>query len=117
VDYKTGSVNPDDLKIKSPDQLFVPEKKNKAFQVLYYAWLYSKMHGSQSGMSAGLFATRKPGEGFMKLSMEKSSRITPDILNDFENQLFQLIRDLFNPDLFFAPVVVDLDDDESNEYA
>jgi hypothetical protein len=101
LDYKTGFVGPYDLSAENVLAIFESEKKTKAFQVLFYAWLYAKTKGLPAGgITAGIFSTRSPSNGFAKLGFgkgrgKKDYLLDEDKLIAFEAQLFNLVRELF----------------------
>jgi len=99
VDYKTGSVDAKDLTIKSVDEVL---EKPKAFQVLFYAYLYAKEQNlEQVAITSGIVSLRKPSNGFMPLLINKDEVITAAILAEFELILLQLLSDIANPELVF----------------
>lgn len=109
LDYKTGSMTKSDLKTVGVDHVFEPGKKSKAFQVLFYAWLYEKNFGMPQGaLKAGIFSTRSPGNGFMELEQNKSTLIEQETLREFETQLFNLVRELFEATQPFEPRFITL---------
>jgi hypothetical protein len=111
LDYKTGFLKKAEMGCNSIDLLFEPTKKNKAFQVMFYAWLYHKKHGMpDGGLQAGLFSTRSPSEGFLRLKVGKTIDISVDDLQLFEEQLFELIKELFEATKSFTPRFITLDD-------
>ncbi|MCL4856840.1 MAG: PD-(D/E)XK nuclease family protein, partial [Flavobacteriales bacterium] len=99
VDYKTGSVDAKDLKIDTVAEVL---EKPKAFQVLFYAYLYAKEHQLENvAITSGIVSLRKPSNGFMPLFINKSEFITNAILAEFEELLFQILTDIANPELVF----------------
>lgn len=99
VDYKTGSIKETDLKIETVAEVL---EKPKAFQVLFYAYLYAKEHQLENvAITSGIVSLRKPSNGFMPLFINKSEFITNAILAEFEELLFQILTDIANPELVF----------------
>ncbi len=99
VDYKTGSVDAKDLKIDTVAEVL---EKPKAFQVLFYAYLYAKEQNlEQVAITSGIVSLRKPSNGFMPLIINKNEVITAAILAEFELILVQLLNDIANPELVF----------------
>ncbi len=99
VDYKTGSVDEKDLKIESVAEVL---EKPKAFQVLFYAYLYAKEHQLvHEVLTSGIVSLKKPSNGFMPLLINKNETITPTILAEFETLLLQLLTEIANPELVF----------------
>lgn len=99
IDYKTGKVLPTELSVTNMDEL---KSKSKAFQVLLYAYLYSKEHDIEHvNVNSGIYSMRHLSDGFMEFCYNKEKEITADILKEFEQYLFGIIKDLFNPDIPF----------------
>jgi ATP-dependent helicase/nuclease subunit B len=99
VDYKTGSVDEKDLKIESVAEVL---EKPKAFQVLFYAYLYAKEHQLVNEvLTSGIVSLKKPSNGFMPLLINKNETITSSILAEFELLLLQLLTEIATPELVF----------------
>ena len=93
IDYKTGKVEPKNVKITDWETLITDYDKSKAFQLLCYAYLYSKKHGI-SDVQAGIISFKNLSKGLFPFSEDKDTRIHTDTLATFENHLFQLIREI-----------------------
>ena len=92
IDYKTGLTEPKDLKLKDIELLKEPNEKNKAFQVLMYAYLYQKENNvTNTKLLSGIISFRKLSNEFMPFEMDKSNTITQDVLSKFE----ELLKDIF----------------------
>lgn len=98
IDYKTGRVKPEDLKIKELGLITSDYKYSKAFQVLCYAYM---IFGDEDfpPMEAGIISFRNMSSGFMQFNNEV---ITPEILGQFKTLLFSLIEEICNPDIPFV---------------
>lgn len=102
IDYKTGTVEPKNLQIKSWEDLLAPEGKyEKAFQVLFYAYLQDKKRGLQGDITAGVISTKKIKNGFMPFKINKDSTLNTTILIDFEEVLASLLLEIANPEIPF----------------
>lgn len=111
IDYKTGNVQPGDLNIDHWSALTASEKKEKAFQLLTYAYMHFK---SETGFApitgpaiAGIISFKNFGQGLMTYAFKPNrnarvEEITHEVLSQFENQLFGLIQELLNPELPFV---------------
>ncbi len=115
LDYKTGTIGDSDMSCPNGVvQMFEPGKKNKAFQVMFYAWLYVKNYGFPAGgLSAGLFSTRRPSLGFTKLAQGKNRNITEEQISEFETELFNLVQELFDETKPFTQRLVNLEETET----
>ena len=108
VDYKTGKVQPADMKVKDWEMLVGDEKYSKAFQVLMYAYIYLKKGSSDdnpidrlNGMKAlesGIISFKNLKSGFMKVNDQALSQ---ELLVGFVTQLDVLLSELFDPDVAF----------------
>lgn len=104
IDYKTGYVKNDELSAKDIQHLFEPSKKNKAFQVMFYAWLYRKCFPNDNReIAVGLFSTRAPSQGFMRLKFKNQAGLHAELFMEFENRLIELVEELFDASLLFEP--------------
>jgi len=93
IDYKTGKVEPKNVKITDWEDLITTYDKSKAFQLLCYAYLYAKKHG-RSDVFAGIISFKKLSQGLLPFTQDKDTRIDSDTLATFENYLFALIREI-----------------------
>lgn len=95
VDYKSGSVKSTDLSFVM-SELSENRKKSKAFQLMMYSYLFSK-NRSASNFISGNFSFKNIKSGFIPMKKDKSKNpllITDDELNEFENQLKQILLDI-----------------------
>lgn len=101
VDYKTGKVEPNDLKVANIE-LLSEDKRVKAFQVLTYALMYSKKNAiDKESFNSGIISFKKLSEGFMPFGIGVSrqipdNEITEELLNDFENLVVSIITQIFD---------------------
>ncbi len=101
IDYKTGIVEPNNLKSTSIDEL-IESKHSKAFQVLIYALMYSQNNPIENmGLTSGIISFRKLSEGYMPFGIGEQRKpsetlITIELLNEFENVLIKLIEEIFD---------------------
>jgi hypothetical protein len=108
LDYKTGYISTTELKAESVAAIFETDKLTKAFQILFYAWMYAKTTGIPAGgLTAGIFSTRTPSNGFMQFGFgpsrgNKNHDLNETVLAEFETQLFLLIAELFEATKPFA---------------
>jgi hypothetical protein len=93
VDYKTGKVEPKNVKITDWGELITNYDKSKAFQLLCYALLYNKKHGEQP-LHAGIYSFKNLGQGFFPFSEDKNPLIDAKVLETFNSYLEQLIKEI-----------------------
>lgn len=108
IDYKTGRVDPPDLRIREWEDLHTDPAKAKAFQVLCYAWLIQDHQPCpDSGFKAGVFSFKRIASGFQWFARQGEKRnydeaVTPEVLAQFEGSLHALMGTLFDPDIPLA---------------
>ncbi|MEO9502515.1 PD-(D/E)XK nuclease family protein [Nonlabens ulvanivorans] len=105
IDYKSGMVGKSNVGVE-PDNyqaLITDYDKSKAFQVLMYAFLYSK-NNEFTECVAGIISFKNFKEGFIPYSVKNGRSFQPrpiDVfeLEKFEEQLHQIIIELYNKDI------------------
>ncbi|MER3319588.1 MAG: PD-(D/E)XK nuclease family protein [Allomuricauda sp.] len=98
IDYKTGKVEVKNVKITDWETLITDYDKSKAFQLLCYAYLYSKKYGV-SDVQAGIISFKKLSQGLFRFSEDKDTQIDTDTLASFEKYLYQLIHEICNTEI------------------
>ncbi len=102
IDYKSGSVLSRDLVLKEWDLLMGGNKQDKIFQVLFYAFVYSKNHISANhAVKAGIISFRNLSAGFMPVKTPEGDVIDQNVLDEFENSLRELTKRLLNTEMPF----------------
>ena len=107
IDYKTGVVEPNNLKAESVE-ILNESKYSKAFQVLMYALMYSKQNNvNHLNLHSGIVSFRKLSEGFMPFGIGKSRQdpnplITAELLADFEQVLVEIIEEILDINTSFV---------------
>ncbi len=103
IDYKTGNVQPNELKLTEPDLLRSESKYAKCLQLLMYALLYSKEHPeNDKPLQAGIMSLRNHSKGFMKVSYDGNEDLMDQNLHEFEEILSQLFLEIFDSSLPFS---------------
>ncbi len=103
IDYKTGRVEPYELKLKSWEDLNVPGKGDKLFQLLFYTYLYVRNIDEDQEVQAGIYSFRNLAKGFMEASLPSGESIT-EAMDDFEKYLKEILNGLFDADKPFEQV-------------
>ena len=116
IDYKSGALEPADLKIPDFDTLWGEKGKHKALQLLFYAMLYSDTYGVQD-FTAGIIGFRKPSLGLMNFHFDKTFIIGYEIIEQFKEELKSKLEDMFNPELPFTAFQDQTKSEEENEYS
>ena len=102
IDYKTGKVGSNDLKINNWDLLTVDEKYSKSFQVLLYAYMYAKNHNfdfEKHSIESGIISFKNLRSGFLKINNSKIDQLT---LDEFLTQLNNLLMEIYDPMIPFT---------------
>lgn len=103
IDYKTGSVSPAELKLKSWDKLTSDPKMAKAFQLLLYAFLFQRNHeNSDQKIATGNITLRKISEGFMKVKLPEEESIGKETMKIIEGLLKALLEKILDPEIPFV---------------
>jgi len=102
IDYKTGLTETKDLAIKDIEELKEPNKRNKAFQILMYAYMYNKQREStNTQLNSGIISFRKLSNGFMPFMMNKTAQIEQETLAEFETVLTAIIAEMLDTEIPF----------------
>lgn len=99
LDYKTGSVMPNQLAVANWEELTTDYKFSKAFQVLFYSLLYCDTSGKLPNR-AGIISFKNMGNGFMsfKSKTTNSNEINLQVLTEFKTQLKALLAQIYDPE-------------------
>lgn len=92
IDYKTGKVERQDLVVKDIEEITSNPKYAKAFQVLFYAWLYYKEH-PKSKIETGIISLRSISNGFIPLKISGFDNIS-DYLDNFTHSVISLVKNI-----------------------
>ncbi|ARN78362.1 hypothetical protein BST97_10390 [Nonlabens spongiae] len=105
IDYKSGKVEKGNLGLDPGgyDLLLEDYGKSKAFQILMYSYLYLTNEPDQDEVTAGMISFKNFQSGFLSFSLKHKNRyhdepVTRDILEKFQEQLQNLLIELFDPE-------------------
>ena len=101
IDYKTGSVQANELKIKSWDQVR-DDDRSKLRQLLFYSWLYLGNHDHTQEVSSGIYSFKKLSSGYLEAVLPEKAAINFVSLKEFEELLYELVGELYDDDLRFT---------------
>ena len=111
IDYKTGTVKPGELKLAGQwDALTENPRYAKAFQVLVYAWLFSKEY-PEAEIEPGIISLKSAGGRFMALSFPPGWTMK-DVFGNTEHLLQRLLGRVFDEHTAFGQT----EDTEMCEY-
>ncbi|RAK23817.1 PD-(D/E)XK nuclease superfamily protein [Flavobacterium aquaticum] len=110
IDYKTGKVLGNSLKINDFTDLTSDIKNEKIIQLLCYALMFENHELKQNReVSAGIVSFKNMKSGFLPFGLGKGNDaelvISNDILQDFKSELETLILEIFNPEIPFKEKV------------
>ncbi len=112
IDYKTGSVLPQNISINEMADMRQPKDKNKSLQLMMYAWLFFKEEVGYDEISPAIISLRKANDWLMPLKVGKSNSISRELMPDFEEFLTNLLEEIFNPNIAFTKKPLTLVTDE-----
>jgi len=102
IDYKTGKTEEKELKVTETEELLHEQTLNKSFQLLLYAWLYTRNKPFTFPILSGIIGFRQHKSGLSTVKINGSDAITKEVLNDFEQVLAQVLEEIFNPEIPFT---------------
>lgn len=102
IDYKTGAVKPNELVVGDWEDIRSNPAIGKSFQLIMYAWLYSKMKGNDLPVLSGIVSFRNLSKGFMHVTTPEGNAIGPESLEHFENALKLLLQELMDTEKDFV---------------
>ena len=104
IDYKTGGLESNELRISSWSELIQNQKRQKAFQVLCYALMVNKEY-PESEFLAGIISFRNMKRGFVPFEFMTgriaASKLTRSELDLFKEQLSKLVLEISNASIPF----------------
>lgn len=104
IDYKTGVTEQKNLNVPEWKDITENEEKNKAFQVLCYAYMLNRLK-NYNPIYAGIISFRNLGAGFMSFGLGKGKNtvreIDSNLLDSFQEELIRLIAEIFDADTPF----------------
>ncbi|MGG5507012.1 MULTISPECIES: PD-(D/E)XK nuclease family protein [unclassified Myroides] len=108
IDYKTGKVESNQVKLSQWDGLTTQLKNDKIIQLLCYALMYAEQHHLQT-LEAGIYSFKNRREGFLFFGVREGRtvdhNITPTVLEAFREELVQLILAILDPEVDFVETI------------
>jgi hypothetical protein len=101
IDYKTGLVKDDDVKIDGTEVFSSTADKGKAFQLMMYAWLYLKSKDETAVVQPGLISFRRNDKRFMQLVTATGSVINLKNIAPFEETLIGITQQILSTETVF----------------
>jgi CRISPR/Cas system-associated exonuclease Cas4 (RecB family) len=103
IDYKTTSLKPrEKLAIRDLDSLIRDPRLAKAFQVLFYAYLFAENNqGRVKELQAGICFLKTPSKRVMPVSIADQSEYNPGHLAGYRRVLSELLQEIYDPAMAF----------------
>ncbi|MDP3461228.1 MAG: PD-(D/E)XK nuclease family protein [Bacteroidales bacterium] len=105
IDYKTGKVDPGELKVLDWQDLIVRDKHIKSLQLAIYLMLYHRKHGSMNSqmVSGRIMAFRSISKGYLEAIFPSGdSPLTAEtIAQNTETTLISLLAEIFDVSIPF----------------
>ena len=103
IDYKTGAIQPKQLRLSDWNILREDPDFTYLFQILLYSYVHAETISNYRASYAGIISFRNLPENFMPFEskIDDGQPLCKDNLNNFEKVLFQLISEIFNPKITF----------------
>lgn len=100
IDYKTGKVEAKELKPKEWEELLTETEFSKAFQLLFYSYVYASQNKIHQVIEAGIYSMRALSAGLFKL-IPPESEGEKSYLKIFEELLIYLLKQILDPNQAF----------------
>ncbi|MXV38780.1 PD-(D/E)XK nuclease family protein [Flavobacteriaceae bacterium Ap0902] len=103
LDYKTGSVNPNDLKFteKNIEKISTEKQSAKAIQLAIYTYMYFSAKPEMRELTAGIYPLRYFSKDIQPLQWNKNGLIITESLDHFMEPIGMLIDEILNPTIPF----------------
>lgn len=103
IDYKTGMIQPKQLKLPHWEVFYEDTDYAYLFQILLYSYVQKPLISQYPGANAGIISLRNLPEYFMPFTTKNNPNqsLNPENLDRFEATLFDIIDQIFNSKLNF----------------
>jgi len=112
IDYKTGKVEGNNLKINTFEGLTLDLSNDKIIQLLCYALMFKENPLKENfNVEVGIFSFKNMKAGFLPFTFGKGrgvvgeTVITTEFLVNFKEELVILIQEILNPEISFKEVI------------
>jgi ATP-dependent helicase/DNAse subunit B len=97
IDYKTGNVDDNEVKIDDISLFTASDDKGKAFQLMMYAWLYLKSRNENAAVQPGLISFRRKDKRLLELKVQNNNFLNMKNIAGFEEVLFSITEQILSP--------------------
>jgi len=108
IDYKSGKVESNQVKLSQWEGLTAHLKNDKIIQLLCYALMYGTEH-KLDALEAGIYSFKNRREGFLFFGVREGRtvdyQITPAVLDAFKEELIQLILVILDRETPFVETI------------
>lgn len=101
IDYKTGNVEQKELKLKDGDALLTDTAFAKAFQLLFYTYVYAANKKLDKDIEAGIYSMRALSSGLIQLIIPETEMLSSFLIK-FEKSIISLLNQIFDTAQPFA---------------
>lgn len=105
IDYKTGKVDKYNVSISSFEGLTKDLKYEKVIQLLGYALMYQD-HIKDQELQVAIYSFKNRKDGYLLFNLKEDKKvidiIDQSIIEQFKEELIQLILEILNPELAFV---------------
>ncbi len=108
IDYKSGKVISTELSLPNMEAL-LRKDKGKALQLLMYSYLYQDKLRDGDSIHSGIYSFQNLKAGLLELKPNKKEFTGKDLMEEFEEFLFEILRDM----LIERPVFEHANEDET----
>jgi len=107
VDYKTGTLKPENLRFSAWEQLFDPpgkELKKEAIQSLIYTWIVHKQTSGARPVKAAVYPvlSLKKEKSDFSVTMAKTPVVMPEAAETLEHYLKEILREIYSAETTFT---------------
>ncbi|UUV21872.1 PD-(D/E)XK nuclease family protein [Paenimyroides aestuarii] len=103
IDYKTGKVEQNQVQITEINGIASDVKFEKAIQLLLYGLMY--FDKTNLPIQAGIYSFKNRKSGYLLFGLKQdrmvNEYITQELLNDFTDELVELLSEILNPNVVF----------------
>lgn len=101
IDFKTGQVEQRELNLKNIKEDLISKPLDKAFQLLFYAFLISNTDFELRSFTINIYSVKNNKLGLMPVTINNDTVITRLELEEFKTYVQQLLSEIYNSEFPF----------------